>query len=140
MAYAATVIITVALTVAVMVAISYWSTAPAPAYVEYRNPLADAGAMCAGQRFTQTIALSVKAPAILSAVVSVLDMKEEIVVANALLFTTAIPHAKDIVDTTAWLVPNLPPGDYQRVVGVTTYGRSSQPAFMVTKFKVIPCP
>ena len=138
--YVATVLVTVAVTVAAMVAISYWSTVPAPAYVEYKNPLADVGAVCASSRVTQTIPLTVKQPAILSAVVSILDDKESIVVPNVLVFTVAVPVAKEILDTVPWVVPNLPPSQYQRVVGVTTYGRSSQPAFMVTKFRIIPCP
>lgn len=137
--YLAVMIMSSALTMALMVVFTYLWSAPAPSYVEFAQPVANMGALCAGQHVTQTIALTVKAPAVLSTVVSVLSSKGDLVLPNTVLFTTASPVAHDIVDEAPWTVPALPPGHYQRVVGVTTYGRSSTPAFLITHFEIVPC-
>ena len=96
---------------------------------------------CPGDTNRYTIEMKVNKPAILFVAVSQLrgeplnDTAKGSLLGD--LFVTVIPTARELVDHDAvWTIPDLPPGDYERVVGAGTLSEPSIPAIRIQTFTI----
>lgn len=53
------------------------------------------------------------------------------------IFVTGIPSARTITDNDAsFIIPDLPPGDYERVLSIGTFSEDSKQAFLIMPYTV----
>jgi hypothetical protein len=100
--------------------------------VQPPNPL------CPGDHFDVSQKVEVTKPVFLYSYTSVMDSGLNYNIFGTQNSFTPRPQPKTTVftETFPWQVPNLPPGDYQRVVTIRGYNTSEKPVYSAVKFKV----
>jgi hypothetical protein len=140
--FALIVIVIMVLLAALMIYAAMLPSQTQPSVVEWMEDTYSPVVGCPGDEVAYTLRLRVSKPAVLFVAVAQLRGGEEgdTIQGNQMgqLFTTIIPSARTITDNDAvWTIPDLPPGDYVRVVAAGTLTEPSQPAIRLQPYTIV---
>ena len=134
-------LIVIALVMAVVVgALVFVPEAVRPSAVEWLNDSYEPIAACPGDEVAYELEIEIREPAILFVVPAVLraplgDTAQGYRIGE--VFITNIPTPRTIVDRDAsFIVPDLPPGEYVRVLAAGTFGANTKPAIREQPFTI----
>lgn len=97
-----------------------------------------AGPVCPGQKIRIVSRLTVLHPMILELAFSVMDVEAVRNVGGTQIeyLPRPQPNVGAFDQTTIWIVPELEPGEYARVMSFQSHNSESQPVFLIVKFTI----
>lgn len=125
-----------------MLVLTLWSIfgRQPPIQIESLDP-AIINDLCSGSRITATLDVKITAPAIIVYYISVMNKTEERQLIGTQEVYRGLPYPRvgHFTQILPWTVPNLPPGNYVRVVAAIGSNGSDKPEMEVTRFNIKRC-
>ena len=103
--------------------------------------LVNLGTVCPGEEYPIHNLVTIDRPAILVYSLSTMNAGGQFNYPETVMIRAGFNHpiGAEFKQTFDWYVPQLPPGTYRRVVGVSEYNSNNKPLFVINYFTIGDC-
>ena len=114
---------------------------PSPSVIDLQPDIVylENSALCPNDIVTHDITLSVKSPTVIEADISIINEDTGGTVSGTEASVPSRPRdrAETLIVPVRWSVPDLPPGNYRRVTGISPKNRGGESSFVTVPFSIM---
>lgn len=105
--------------------------------LSYTYDLENLDGLCPGDVVVFHTTMDILRPGVFQAIVNIHDAEKHLNVGPSYVSEKkSQPYEREVSVDVPWEVPDLPPGDYERVVAIVALDAGSEPAFHSDKFSI----